>query len=209
MAKGKTKGKTKPKPKMFKDVKHMITKVLNAKADHKWVGVGFNVVALVAGIPQIVDLTTMLQGTTENTRVGLQIQPTSMKIRVATQPTAAGNALVRLIYFRWHPDNAGAFPTYGQLMGPGSAGAVQDIYSSYNVNNKSQFTILHDHTFRCSVGSGLLSPIHIKSFSPGKAKVTYNTGGGVGSGENHIMCALISDVASIVVGTNLINFTDI
>lgn len=211
MAKKPGNKRKKPKStKAMKDVKHMISKVLNAKAEHKWIWVGYNVVPLVAGVAQIADLTTMIQGTTESTRVGLQIQPTTMNIRVAAQPTAAGNCFVRMIYFRWHPDNSVGVPTYAQLMGPGIAGvATPDIYSQYNINNKSQFTILHDHTFRASVGSGLLAPLHLKRFSPGKARISYNTGAAVTSGENHIHVALISDVGAILVGTNIIKFTDI
>lgn len=202
----------KKSPKTSKSVKSttkIVKKVLRSQAEHKFTLLSMNTVVLAAGVAQLFDASSMIQGTTESTRVGLQIQPTSAMIRAAAFSTAAGNAIIRVIFFRWHPDTAVAAPSFAQLMGPGSNGVAQDVYSNYNVNNASQYTILLDHTFRASVGSGLVAPMFIKRWNPGKAKVSYNTGAAVTTGENHLHLAVISDAGAILIGTNLMKYIDI
>lgn len=210
MPKGKSYFKKKGKPtKSMKNVRQIVSKVLNAKAEHKWLSVGYNVTALVGGTALITDLTSIAQSASENNRTGVQIQPTSGVMRFAAFASAAVNTLVRLVIFRWHPDNSTGNPTWLQIMGPGAVIATPDFYSNPNPNNKSQYSILLDHSFRCSSGSGLAAPLLIRRFSPGKSKISYNTGAAVTTGENHLYAAFMSDAAAVISGNFIIKYTDI
>lgn len=100
---------------------------------------------------------TIPQGVTDSDRAGDRIMwcgTIEVNLQVVNGQGATGDAYnnVRFILFQWHPNSTTSPPTIAQILLPGPGGA-QDIYSCYNHDHRSEYTILFDEVF-LTVGNG-------------------------------------------------------
>lgn len=188
-----------------KEVSKIAKKAVAKKMEVKLVLGTANTVGLAAATALITDMVPMIQGTTQNTRVGLTISPISCKMRASV--TAANNSIVRIIHFRWHPDNAASAPVVGSILDIGVDGINPDDKSFYNYYNRSQYTILSD-MFRTLTVNGTQEVFFNKTIKLRGPDVGYNSGAAVTTGENHIYTLIISENAATLDFVNEIRFTD-
>jgi len=190
MAKGKKKGALSFKEK--KEVAKIAKSVQRKQAETKLIVTTAAAQALAANVALITDHTSILQGTTQNTRVGLSITPHN--IRVKSTFSSANNTNIRSIIFQWHPDSAASFPVVGSILDIGANGVTPDTLSQHNWFNRSQYTILSDVT-KVSTTQGN-QEIFINQMPKKKLRqISYNSGA-VSTGENHIFSCLISETGS-------------
>lgn len=141
------------------------------------------------------DVTGILQGITQLTRLGANITPKKMEVMFNA---AAGSADSdnRLIIFVWKPDNAVA-PVIGNILSNGPSG-IPDNNSLYNYNNRLQYRILYDQHFVLVAGTS--SPNHsiakkIVLYKNLPAETSYSLT--LNTGENHIYLLLLGSNAGV------------
>jgi len=185
-------------------VKNIATRVAKGRAETKIISTQVAAQGLAAASATISDHTAILQGTTQNTRVGLSITPSTFKFKQTF--TCPNNSTIRSILFQWHPDSAASFPVVGSILDVGANGVTPDHLSQYNYFNRSQYTILSDITKVCLVQNS--QEIFINQMPKKKLRhISYNSGA-VATGENHVFSCLITETAATNSGVTELKFQD-
>lgn len=131
----------------------------------------FNAITIL-GVPaaaQINLLNGVVQGTTETTRLGEEIKPTSLQLRgtiFGTTSATQADFEVRIIVF-WDRQSNGVAPTAAQLLDLTTI--TQAYHAPYNRDYQERFTVLWDHNihnqFNTWTGSGTVLAATSKGYS--------------------------------------------
>lgn len=193
--------------KMNKVQKYEVRKMIDSRLESKAIDTYSNIGAqygLGAGAI-MADVTLIASGATSTTRVGDQIDPISLHLRLYfQQQTTVTDSLTRVIVFQWRPDNAVA-PVIGDIL-DGGPGAIVSPFSQLNFDNRHLSRVLWDHQFRMlgSMASDLNTHTVNKVIPLRRAsKVNYDTG--VNTGDHHIYVLIIGTNTSLTTG-NLYTF---
>ena len=107
---------------------------------------------------------------------------------------------MRLVFLQWHPNTT---PAVGDIFINGPSGAA-DVYSQYNHDKRSMFTILWDNRFTTVGNANAATTANTDSVTTGvlryrislkKAQKTVQFSGGTTSGTNRLYLAFVSDSA--------------
>jgi len=187
------------------EVAKIALRTSNRHAETKLIVTPQAAIGFVANTAQIADLNAIGQGLTQNTRVGLQIEPIGFKAKVSF--TLPGNGLARVIIFQWHPDSAASAPVVGSVLDIGTGGVAPDVHSFHNWFNRSQYTILYDKTQVSTVQATqeVFFEVNIKK----KLRfISYNSGAAITTGENHLHYLMITETAATMNQVSETRFKD-
>ncbi len=119
-----------------------ISTVINKKAEHKYLDTTLAQNIIDAGT--VTKLTSVPAGTTDITRTGDKLSVTSLHVCGLVEADGA-SACCRLIFFQWHPDDGVDAPV------PLSILQTATFSSHYDHDHGSNYKILSDKTFPCSI----------------------------------------------------------
>lgn len=143
----------------------------------------------------MLDLSNMSLGTAEQQRLGNGANPTSYELRCRFEAIDLNN-IIRMIIFRWAPDNSSTVPTIANILeDPG--GGLLPPYWPYNSDERQLFQVLEDKSFQLILNQDSW----IKFYSHGAKKLarskTIEFTSGATTGTNHIYAFFISDSGAI------------
>lgn len=147
----------------------------------------------VASTPVFTDLTQIGQGTSDSTRIGIDIDVSSIYYNLKFILGDTTNFL-RVVFFQWHDDRAAA-PTYNDIFDYtlSMVPAYSELASPYAVRGGStkSFTIIKDLQINVDAGnpSVVLRGFLTKKFTK---KVQYGSASSL-QGNNHIYMMYVSD----------------
>lgn len=123
--------------------RRQVKALIKAPMEHKF----FDSNTSAVGVPLtaiLFQISVIPQGDTDITRDGDQLMLTSIDVRGMVNVADTTN-LVRLIFFQWRPNSN---PALTDILNTGVNGIVPDVYSMYNHDQKGQFKVLYDKTFK-------------------------------------------------------------
>lgn len=147
----------------------------------------------VSGTGSITEASDMIEGTSDNQRIGVVIHPTSLKIRCTMKLNAAAtDTLVRMLVYRWVSEGN---TTLSEVLET----ATVNSFKSQNLRYQSE--ILYDRVFRLSTTE---KPEIFLQKSIKLRKMICYPGGSNNANRNGIYIAFVSDEA---VNTPTITYT--
>jgi len=173
-----------------KEIKQEILQSLNSSEEEKWINVAA-VSAAASGSPTFVDLTTIGQGNTSNSRNGDTVKLTNLRLAFSCIFADATN-LLRVTLFRWLMNNTSDVPSTAEIF-QDATGTTRTVLSPFVVTKPSRFKILYDKVFNLDsvAHPQILNVTDLKL----KSLVSYDTGTSTGRG--HIYLSFISDSGAI------------
>lgn len=179
-------GKARMGKKDEKQVRKIVQKEINKKAEHK-----FHITSVQSTVDDVgyfYDLSDIAQGTTDSTRVGDSISPVSLQIKYDLGAVDAQNR-VRVMLVRWLDTSP---ITINDILLAGSS--TYRVYSSYTKDNRQKFNVLYDKTHMLQRDTS--EEYQYKSWSKKMAgKIRYTAGTSLGA--DHIYLFLLSDSGAI------------
>lgn len=144
-------------------------------------------ITTTAAIVEIVDVPQTSSNATDITRIGDQITMTSYEFRGYIAGGDTYN-LLRLMVFQWFPDY---LPGASDIL----INAVNGVISPYSHDNRFDFNILFDRTYRMGTDWQHTHYIHfyIKKFR--ERRIQFD--GGTTNGSNKLFLLLVSDSAAL------------
>lgn len=205
--------KPKLKPQVAKAVRSQIKRELRKAIEAKhfyWHIVGQS----ITNAGSTYDVTEMIQGTTDNERVGDEVRISSIQLKGHVYLDINAGApdstnVVRLIVFQWHLDSQTQVPAPSSVLHPADVSAGIGALARWNETNRHQFRVLVDRTFCCSRGG---PNAHAFRYNLTKPTRTVKFNDGAIHGEEKIYVMLISDSSVIthpvVSMTSQLNYRD-
>lgn len=143
----------------------------------------------ISSVPFLQDLSQVAQGTLVTNRIGDTVKPTHLDIRYVYTVADVTN-LMRLIIFKWHPDDASDAPQANEILEDTTTSYA--CISPYKWQDRERFTVLYDHKFTFATPSVIQ-----REFSKTiklRGNLSFNGTGLTGS--SHIYFLLVSDSAA-------------
>jgi secreted trypsin-like serine protease len=138
-------------------------------------------------------LSTIPQGNTAVSRVGLEVQPESLEVQYTWLGSADSTNLVRVVIFQWHADDAIDPPSASQLFEQGVLGANLNVVEPYSKPNADLHTILYDKTWSLVNGASSTSLQVITPWFKIKKRMRPMKFIGATTGTGMIYAAFVSD----------------
>lgn len=190
------------KTRVSKAVKNYVKAKLDADVEDKYFVTNQLNVAGVAGpvdnsAGSFQNLTGMVQGTTNITRLGNKINPKSLDVWVQarhTQIGVAGDTLVRVIIFMDH-DLEAVQPTSAGVLNDTSIATNNFVIAPYIENNVPQrFTIMLDRLLKLELNGSPLAFLHHRFNKSDLRQITFGTNGAI-IGKGTVRSLLLSQQA--------------
>lgn len=180
------------KPTTYRAVKSIVSKqIRNHDEYHSYTA--FGTLGPTSAVAQVVDLTSVAQGTAYYQRLGalINVKDIILKFRVAEHGSAANDTIVRLIVLKWFEDNSGAAdPTMADILEDTSV-ATNHVIMSFKADDR-KFTILKDESFAFNTDVEFIMRNYV--INRGLGRVQFESG--VNTGRNHIYLMAITNQAS-------------
>lgn len=165
----------------------------------------------------VVDLSIILQGISDTTRIADKLKLHDMKVHGSINIQDTYNN-VRMIFFVWKESDAAFSPGVADILQTTTIPGISSPFSNYYWDGRDRFKILSDKTYLINWQNGSATPgavvnaNHFKFYKKlDKLKEVAYFGGGV-TGINKIYLLMISDSPSItdplISGTVRITYTD-
>lgn len=158
-------------------------------------------------------VTNIAQGGNVNDRIGNKMSPTSLDLTIRVDATTAGSDTynaVRVICFRWHPDNGDLVPDKDDIL-LAVSGTIPQCYNAVLPTNR-QFTVLYDRLLTVQSGNDDQVKIWRKRIKLAKSKPVEFKSDASTTGINHIYMFAISDSNAVIHPvyefTSLIRYSD-
>jgi hypothetical protein len=203
--------------KLSKEQKKEVKMIIGKNVEQKVVR-GVATLASVGSSGVIIDdvLSSIIQGNSDNTRIGDEIRLKHLKLRYDIHTGSANvfahpddNNDVRIIALRWYGDSSVDVPTVAKILEVTSAGAV--CMSPYNAQNRHKYHIIYDRVHNVSISfvatgnsavitgyagpnSTYITPTELAFYGKqlGPKTVSYPNGGSVGA-MNDVIFLAVSD----------------
>jgi len=186
--------------------KEQLSKAISSSTEPKIFDLTMNI-ANVTYAGTIIDLCPVPQGVTEVTRIGDELLPKRLEIRMNFINADAYN-MYRAIIFRWKQNDTVA-PTVGGIIESSGPSTTQSVYVPLNVNTRSTFEVLYDKTFNTNAVSVANKFVKI-NLKLAKKKIEYSFSST--AGQNKIYMLIISDSSTAThpthIGYSRLIFTD-
>lgn len=153
-------------------------------------------------------LSAVLQGQTQATRIGIQLNPKDLDMRFILTHGDASN-IMRLVVFQFHNDDQTFTPGASTILDPTAVTAGNGVMAPYNNQNKDEFRVLMDRTYVLEAGAGLVKKCYT-TLRQRMRKIDYN--GTATHGAENLYLLVISDSAAVthptITGESRLHFTD-
>lgn len=162
---------------------------------------------------QLFRITNIAQGQTDSTRIGDEVKPTSIRVRIASQTNLADPelAVLRAVLFQWHPDSVRDPPSFDEILMTPSLATVYAPQSELNHDQRKQFSVLADQMWTINK-NGAENAIHLNTLKSRKMrKLQFRNASQ--DGNEHIYLLIVSDrnilsAEPIVRVSARVNYTD-
>lgn len=168
---------TKKKAVTVKDVKRIVKEYEKSVSENKYSDITSTLASLDYN-GQSVDVSSVAQGTTDSTRIGDQLKPTSLRLAYWLNGESF-SSIVRVIVFRWLPDTGLGVPSVANILQ--HYGSALGVLSPFIHDTRSQFNILYDKVHKVS-NSGGSELVHVDATIKTAKLIQYNAAGVTGLG---------------------------
>lgn len=181
-------------PKLNRSQALQVQRMISRSQEKKWAepGIVTEAISIAGTVSSLMNIT---QGTGQNNRVGDDIRPKMIKLRLDCTIADATN-VVRFIVFRWKENDQFVAPVTTSILDNGLSGAP-DIWSFYNKDTSQSYEIIYDTLF---CGAGGSSASNLRQFRvkniPLKGKVKFYSDAST-NGSNKLYALRISDSAAV------------
>jgi len=175
------------KKKVSKVVKQYVKRTLAARTEDKFVDTLWSALTPSYSYAALSAVTMPAQGTTNETRIGDRIRPTKLQIRGSYY--GANSHLLRLIFFRWHPNTT---PTGANVLDNTYVSSFRAPFAPYEDSTKPMYTILKDKTMALSATGNNVHPFKFTISRKKLANMDFTAGSST-VGTNLIFCLMVQD----------------
>jgi len=188
-----------PRPITSREISRMIKSEIRGQQEVKFYDTAQTLASVTTAWTIFQPLSNPVQGDTDSQRDGDRLQPTSITLHYQFISCQIASQ-VRVIVFRWKPNNGALAPTVAQLIL--TAASQQSPLGYYNRDNRDEYSILHDvnHTlgiYIMAAGSTTVCapPVQVVNRIVLERHPAIQFSGGTTAGTNHIYVMVCSDTS--------------